>query len=83
MSTNEVSEVVSVFPGVQEANVFGVQIPGNEDGRACMAAVVFDNSSVVDFDALLAHINKDLASYAVPQFIRCLPEMEITGIVFM
>jgi fatty-acyl-CoA synthase len=78
VSTNEVSEVVSVYPGVQEANVFGVQVPGNEDGRACMAAIVFD-SAEIDFDALLAHINKDLASYAVPQFIRVLPEMEITG----
>jgi acyl-CoA synthetase (AMP-forming)/AMP-acid ligase II len=47
VSTNEVSAVVSEFPAVEEANVYGVQVPGNEDGRACMAAVTTMDGSEV------------------------------------
>ena len=79
VSTNEVSEVVSTFPGVLEANIYGVQIPGSEDGRACMAAVVTENSELLDMSKLLEYMRQDLASYALPQFIRYLPEMESTG----
>lgn len=127
VSTNEVSEVVSVFPGILEANVYGVKVPGNEDGRACMAAIVTADGKAPDFeklsvgqlfltavavfflsvlsfplcnnictlrthridvsDALGAHdrstrykhIAEQLASYAIPQFIRLLPAMESTG----
>lgn len=43
VSTTEVAEVLSVFPGIQEANVYGVQIPG-KDGRACMAGIVCDDN---------------------------------------
>ena len=28
VSTNEVAEAISGFPGIQEANVYGVEIPG-------------------------------------------------------
>lgn len=77
VSTTEVAETLSIFPGVQEVNVYGAAVPG-KDGRACMAAMVFDESKL-DFDGLLAHASKELPSYAVPLFIRRLPEIEITG----
>merc|ERR1711862_493808 len=38
VSTMEVSEVLSAFPGIVDANVFGVEVPGKE-GQACMAAL--------------------------------------------
>ena len=57
-------------------NIFGAAIPG-KDGRACMAAMVMDDS--LDLAGLLAHARKELPSYAVPLFIRKLPEIEITG----
>jgi len=47
VSTTEVAETISAFPGVLEATVYGVAVPGH-DGRAGMAAVVVDN--VADFD---------------------------------
>ena len=56
VSTNEVSEVVSVFPGILEANVYGVKVPGNEDGRACMAAIVTSDGKAPDFEKLLVDI---------------------------
>ena len=76
VSTTEVAEAISVYPGVQECNVYGAAIPG-KDGRACMAAMVMDDD--IDLDGLLAHVKKELPSYAVPLFIRKLPEIEITG----
>jgi len=79
VSTNEVSEIISVFPGVTEANVYGVKVPGNEDGRACMVALTTENGSMPDLDKLYAHCKEALASYALPIFVRLLPEMESTG----
>ena len=36
VATSEVSEAICAFPGIKEANVYGVAIPGT-DGRAGMA----------------------------------------------
>ncbi len=76
VSTNEVAEVLSVCPGVKEANVYGVAVPG-QDGRAGMAALVVDES----FDAarLAEHAKRELPAYARPVFLRILPEIQITG----
>ena len=41
MSTAEVSEVLGKYPGVLEANVYGVQLPGH-DGKAGAAAIYID-----------------------------------------
>ena len=38
VATSEVAEALSAIPGIQEANVYGVKIPG-ADGRAGMAAL--------------------------------------------
>ncbi|KAJ1570008.1 hypothetical protein HK096_006130 [Nowakowskiella sp. JEL0078] len=46
ISTNEVSEIVASFSGVEEANVYGVRIPGS-DGRAGMVCVVLNAPSVI------------------------------------
>ena len=76
MSTLEVAETLSVFPGIKEANVYGVSIPG-KDGRACMAACVLADD--LSWPALGAHLQKNLPSYAVPIFVRKLKEIEVTG----
>ncbi|HEY4344392.1 MAG TPA: long-chain-acyl-CoA synthetase [Parvibaculum sp.] len=76
VSTNEVSEAISVFPGIKEANVYGVSIPGT-DGRAGMAAIVCDPS--LDLEKLRKHIDKELPEYARPLFIRLSHEIEVTG----
>lgn len=76
VSTNEVSEAISVFPGIKEANVFGVSIPGT-DGRAGMASIIIEAD--LDLVKLYAHISKELPDYARPLFIRLSREMEVTG----
>ena len=75
ISTAEVSEALGSFPGVQEANTYGVLIPGH-DGRAGCAALYIDGGpdAVDKFDwaGLAKHSKTRLAKYAVPVFIRVL-----------
>lgn len=75
MSTTEVAEAVSTYPGVEEVNVYGVEVP-HQDGRACCAAMVLADN--IDFAGLYATCQKNLPSYAVPLFIRKLPKIDIT-----
>ena len=76
VSTNEVAEVLSVAPGVREANVYGVTVPG-QDGRAGMAALVVGPG--FDPAALAERATRELPAYARPVFLRLLPELEVTG----
>jgi len=71
VSTNEVAEIISTFPGVQEVNVYGVQIPGS-DGRAGMCALVPEGN--VDFVKLGQFVSSKLPSYSIPLFLRVLPK---------
>jgi len=76
VSTTEVEEAVAACPGVVEAVVYGVAVPG-ADGRAGMAALVTD----ADFDpaVLAAHLAERLPDYARPLFLRLCPEIAATG----
>jgi fatty-acyl-CoA synthase len=76
VATSEVSEALGVVPGITEANVYGVHVPGM-DGRAGMASLVVNG----DFDiaALPMTLSKSLPAYARPIFLRLQREMEITG----
>ena len=76
VATSEVSEALGVVPGVKEANVYGVAIPGM-DGRAGMAALV--TGTGFDIAKLADALAGNLPSYARPVFVRLLPELEITG----
>ncbi len=77
VSTNEVAEVLDAVPGVSEANVYGVAIPGT-DGRAGMAAIQAGDE--FDLDAFGRHLEAELASYQRPLFLRVLKDdMRITG----
>ena len=76
VSTSEVSEAISAFPGVKDANVYGVSIPHN-DGRAGMVALVAD--SQLDLAALRSHLMERLPSYARPLFVRVRQELKTTA----
>jgi acyl-CoA synthetase (AMP-forming)/AMP-acid ligase II len=79
VSTNEVAEVLSLFPNVKEVNVYGAAVP-NTDGRACMVGMVFDqNANEKFFSEFYIHATTKLPAYAVPVFIRKLQEVEITS----
>ena len=76
VATSEVAEALGVIPGVKEANVYGVAVPGM-DGRAGMAALV--TAPGFDIARLGASLSAALPSYARPVFIRLLPAIDITG----
>jgi len=76
VATSEVAEALGVVPGVMEANVYGVKVPG-ADGRAGMAALVAGDG--FDIGSLAGAISGNLPPYAQPVFIRILPALEITG----
>lgn len=73
VSTSEVSEAITAVPGVVEANVYGVTIPGH-DGRAGMAALVIDPTKF-DLAACYHWLNEHLPSYARPLFLRVRAEL--------
>lgn len=84
VSTAEVAEVLGRAPGVAEANVYGVEVPGH-DGRAGCAALIIEqiqgappaDDSVLK--GLARHAMKGLPKYAVPVFIRMSKGMVQTG----
>lgn len=76
VSTNEVSEVMSQFDGIETANVYGVPVPGM-DGKAGMAAVT--GAADLDMAGLYRFLKAELPAYAVPLFIRRQRAAETTG----
>jgi len=78
VATQEVADTLAGAPGVTEANVYGVAVPG-EDGRAGMAALVLAIGARFDGAALWAHAKRNLPAYARPAFVRLVPEMDVTG----
>jgi len=76
VATSEVSETITSFPGVLQANVYGVAVAGRE-GRAGMAALVVEPG--FDFAAFREHICAHLPDYARPLFLRLLPELDVTA----
>jgi fatty-acyl-CoA synthase len=76
VATSEVSEAICAFPGVKQASVYGVNVPGT-DGRAGMAALVFDGE--LHLSAFRDHLINRVPNYACPLFLRLRNEMEVTG----
>src|SRR5207237_8243477 len=75
VSTGEVTAVITACPGVSDAVVYGVSVPGTE-GRAGMAAVVV--AAQFELAALRRHLQA-LPAYARPLFIRIVPSIQLTG----
>jgi fatty-acyl-CoA synthase len=76
VATSEVAEALMVFPGVKDANVYGVKV-GEREGRAGMAALVVEE----DFDlaGFHAHVARQLPAYARPLFLRLQNAIETTS----
>lgn len=81
VSTTEVENIVSEYPKIAEAVVYGVEIP-NTNGRTGMAAITLhpgDSLDEQDLSNLLVEFKKHLPSYAVPVFLRVQKTIETTG----
>jgi fatty-acyl-CoA synthase len=75
VATSEVADAICAFPGITDATVYGVAIPGS-DGRAGMAAIVTD--AHVDLPALRSHLIDQLPDYARPVFLRIRRDLPVT-----
>jgi len=77
-STNEVGEIINGHVDIDICNVYGVEVPGT-DGRAGMAALLLKEGATFDPASVSILVEKDLAPYSRPVFIRILPEQQLTG----
>jgi alkylhydroperoxidase family enzyme len=75
IATSEVAAAITSFPGILDANVYGVSIPGT-DGRAGMAEIVCVGA--LDVAALREHLLGRLPHYAVPVLLRVRSEIDLT-----
>ena len=76
VATSEVAEAIAAFPGVAEATVYGVAVPGTE-GAAGMATLVVDGA--LDLAELRRHLARSLPPYARPLFLRIKDRIEVTA----
>ena len=76
VATSEVADAIAEFPGIVEATVYGVPVPGTE-GAAGMAALVVEGA--LDFSEFRRHLARRLPSYARPLFLRLKDRIEITA----
>ncbi|WJR79390.1 long-chain-acyl-CoA synthetase [Bradyrhizobium sp. NP1] len=75
VATSEVTDAIRDCPGVVDATVYGVSVPGT-DGRAGMAAIVIDDR--FDLGALPGHLSRRLPDYAHPLLVRISDELDAT-----
>jgi fatty-acyl-CoA synthase len=75
VSSFEVAQVLAACPGVRDANVYGVEVPGFE-GRAGMAALAVGDD--FDLDRLRQSVDAALPPYARPLFLRLCATLETT-----
>ncbi|XP_028999719.1 long-chain fatty acid transport protein 2-like [Betta splendens] len=78
VATTEVADLLLMVDCVEEANVYGVKVPGHE-GRIGMAAVKLKANMDFDSKATYQHVRNCLPSYARPRFIRIQDALAVTG----
>ncbi|RKF56917.1 Isopenicillin N epimerase component 1 [Golovinomyces cichoracearum] len=79
VSTAEVAETLGQYPGIVQANVYGITLP-NHDGKVGCAAIYIDPKlrDTFDFSDFFRHNHSLLSKHAVPQFLRILKEISLT-----
>uniref|UniRef100_A0AAQ6AE11 long-chain-fatty-acid--CoA ligase n=1 Tax=Amphiprion ocellaris TaxID=80972 RepID=A0AAQ6AE11_AMPOC len=78
VATTEVSDHLLAVGFIEEANVYGVKVPGHE-GRIGMAALKLKENMDFDCKATYQHVKSYLPSYARPRFIRIQDDLAVTG----
>ena len=78
VSTNEVESLLGAFPGIEDAVVYGVEIP-QTNGRCGMAALRLSTDTRLDAKALAVYLDQAMPAYAAPLFIRLLSAVDVTG----
>lgn len=77
VSTTEVENILDGAAMVEEAIVYGVEIP-KTNGKAGMVTLV-PQDQVFDINKLFVYLKKNLPPYAIPVFVRVTHAIEKTG----
>ena len=79
VATTEVEAALCAQAGIEEAVVFGVQLP-HADGRAGMAALLRrEDAPALDGRALMLGLRQTLPRYAMPLFLRLRSQHALTS----
>ncbi|KAK3570914.1 hypothetical protein QTP86_030450 [Hemibagrus guttatus] len=78
VATTEVADILTMVDFIEEANVYGVKVPGHE-GRIGMAAIKLKEGRGFDSSVACKHVESYLPMYARPRFIRIQDMLDITG----
>lgn len=78
VATTEVADHLLGVDCIEEANVYGVKVPGHE-GRIGMAALTLKENMDFDGKATFQQVKNFLPSYARPRFIRIQDALIVTG----
>lgn len=79
VSTAELEAIINKLPNVAHSAVYGVALP-HIDGRAGMVTITSQvDPAHFDFSQFVQALKDQLPSYAVPLFLRFIPEFEKTA----
>ncbi|TGD85691.1 long-chain-acyl-CoA synthetase [Mycolicibacterium sp. CH28] len=78
VATTQVEAALAEDKNIEEATVFGVEVP-DTGGRAGMAAIKLRDGVEFDGKALAQTVYANLPSYAAPLFIRIVESLETTS----
>jgi len=79
ISTTEVEMLIEEVEAVNEAVVYGVEIP-NTNGRAGMASIRLNGSvEEFDFSQFLLQMKTNMSDYSIPVFLSINEGVELTG----
>ncbi|XP_038186776.1 long-chain fatty acid transport protein 6 [Arvicola amphibius] len=78
VATTEVADVIGRLDFIQEANVYGVPVPGYE-GKAGMASIILKPNKSLDLEKMYDQVVTSLPAYACPRFLRIQEKMATTG----
>ncbi|KAJ8247828.1 hypothetical protein GJAV_G00250990 [Gymnothorax javanicus] len=78
VATTEVTDILLMVDCIEEANVYGVKVPGHE-GRIGMAALKLKDGHEFDGIDTYECLKTNLPSYARPRFIRIQNSLALTG----
>ncbi|XP_018425347.1 PREDICTED: long-chain fatty acid transport protein 6-like, partial [Nanorana parkeri] len=78
VATTEVADIIGILDFIQEANVYGVSVPGHE-GKVGMASIILKPGQSLDLKSIYEHCIAYLPGYAFPRFLRLQENMEVTS----
>ncbi|XP_045679120.1 very long-chain acyl-CoA synthetase [Phyllostomus hastatus] len=77
VATTEVADILGLVDFIQEVNVYGVTVPGQE-GRIGMASIKMKEDYEFDGKKIFKHVADCLPTYARPYFLRIQDTIEVT-----